>query len=304
VPTERQLTLDLDAGEREWERQAAMPDKQWERSQLILAARIEDGRDDRGQLVRGATLQLVLLSMNSFVKLRDGDCRASAETIGKRCGDASWDRLIPRPQTLSTRTVKSAIQALYNATPELLDRRNKGKRTERRLILWQYVRSRVMQIGATATRMGATGPQIGAMAPVMGATVAPQLSEVNPRRNVVKEPGFDDDADDVDVSFLRREIEEKALRFSAVVPCRSKRLRRLVWRTCALWQLGRLKKEVCEEVLEDLGEIERVRSPRNLILTLFTNRGVNLEALTQLVPDNLREPPLRKAPSDGHPHEA
>src|SRR5262245_20181940 len=148
MPEQRQF--DFGAAEREAERLAAMPQKNDRRNRILLAP-VGDGFDNSGQRIKGWTLKLVMLAINSFA-----DLRPSTKKIAARCGDVEWTRLIPNGRQLSERTVKSAIQALEQL--DLLDRIDKGKRTERRVILWQNLKQ---PIGAMASGMGATTPQIG-----------------------------------------------------------------------------------------------------------------------------------------------
>jgi hypothetical protein len=282
-----QLELDFEAVEREAERLAATPAKKDRRNRILQAA-INDGFDNSGQRVMAWTCKLVLLAINSF------DWRQrSTKVIGERCGNPEWAKLIPNGRKLSPRTVKSAIQALENM--DLLDRIDRGRRTECRVILWQNLRPAPM--GATATGMGATVPPMGAMAPKMGATVAPPIHEGNQETN---HEGSTDD-DDEGISFLREKGNQFLVFFSAA-HCRDRAIRKRVLRICELWRVGRIPEHVCQDVLEDLrAKFSRVdrfdpdgnrpTNPRGLLHKLFKNRGYDLDALHVDVPDELVAPP-------------
>jgi hypothetical protein len=270
--SEQQKLIDFDAAEREEGRLAAMPDKQWERARLILDAAIRDGRDDRGKLVAAWTLKLILLAINSFCRDRGSWCTAATKTIGKRCGDREWARLIPNGKRLSDRTVKSGIQALYNQQPELLDRQDKGKRSERRRILFQYLKP----------AMSALGQQMGELAPGMGELSALQLEKGT----------IDDDV----MRFLR----EKGERFFALFGGdRDPETRQRVGQLLMLQRAGDLRPGTLRDIVRRLSAIKRkgrIRNLWSLIYKVALSLGYDLDRLPIEVPDAFCVPPAAAGP--------
>jgi hypothetical protein len=257
VPGKKQLELDFEASDREAARLAAMPQKNDRRNRILQSA-IPDGFDSHGQRVTSWTLKLVLLAINSF-----GDLKPSTKTIGKRCGDPQWQTLIPNGRTLSPRTVKSAIQALEKM--DLLDRIDKGKRTERRVILWQYLKS---------PAMGATAPAMGATAPAMGATAAPQSQNVKPR-------SVTSDVDGARDLYFQEEASRILKRLCQAIGCSSnvERLsegdRSLVTKVAWLTATGTLWTDAVEQVRESYlveREQDQIHNPFAWLHTCMRNQ--------------------------------